>query len=267
MRGNQNHLDGFGEKGNCDGFKVAPGMQRTTTGINFWKKMYIVDNPNVQGGKMGVILMDTQGLWDPETGNELNCSIYGLSCMLSSYLIANNKGVITSEFIKQLSNLTKFSRDLKEVTAGKPFQHMDILLRDHMGINSNSGTMEDVKQVNQEQKSGVENSPAFAQFINEIKSCFQTFGVRCLPHPGFIDQVGYNGEISKISNLFLVALGHYIESIVMNLQPRTMDGVVMTGSMFIEYAIYFLLFLCTVMPLSAESYSKTRIFYQIFLLL
>lgn len=234
MSGNQNYLDGYGEKGNNDGFKVAPGTQRTTTGINFWKKMYIVDNPRVQDGKMGVILMDTQGLWDPQTGNELNCSIYGLSCMLSSYLIANNKGVITSDLIKQLSNLTRFSKDLKEATAGKPFQRMDILLRDHANIDSDGGTMEDVKRVNKRQKEKVENSPAFKESITDIKSCFQTFGVSCLPHPGFIDQVGYKGEISKINKLFLIALGHYIESIVLNLQPRTIDGEILTRSRFIK---------------------------------
>lgn len=228
------YLDGYGEGRRGTGFRVAPGRHGVTEGINFWKKLYIIDNPVVRGGKMGVLLMDTQGLWDSTASNQMNYSIYGLSCILSSYLIINFKGVVETIQLTTMSTQTQFSRDLQESITGTPFQHLDILIRDSPDIDAKNGTMADVERVNGELLREMTESPELIQSVREIQHCFDRFDVHCLPNPGVIDTVGYDGNIGSINRPFLIALGHYIEDISMKLQPRKLDDEILNGFMFME---------------------------------
>ena len=74
------------------GVSVSGGEKPNTTGIDFWKQLFIIpdNNPNNPHKKMCILIMDTQGLWDLETNDKCNMSIFGLSCVLSSYLIFKN---------------------------------------------------------------------------------------------------------------------------------------------------------------------------------
>ena len=229
------HLDGFvGAPVKLDGFTVATGSDSTSMGIIFWKKVFVVRNSNVPGGKMGILLMETQGLWDPDTPNDMNCCIFGISCMLSSYLMINQKGVITSELLTLLATLTKFSLSLND-RSSKIFQHMDLIIRDHPDIDPNSENLQDYISVSQQQKQKTERSPAFSESIAQLKSCFQEYNVVCFPCPGNIDSKGYNGDISSICPLFLRCVGHYIESVIRDLRPRMVGEVPLTGRTFREY--------------------------------
>ena len=71
------------------GFEVRGGVEAVTQGIDLWSKPYIIKRRD--GSKMCLILMDTQGLWDKKTLNSFNCILFGLSSVLSSYAIFNQK--------------------------------------------------------------------------------------------------------------------------------------------------------------------------------
>ena len=233
MRSRGDYVEGYrGTVAEGNGFLVAPGTTRTTVGIDFWDKIYVINNPNVPGGKMGVLFMDTQGLWDPHADNKMNCSIYGLSCMLSSYLIANQMGVITSDFVKSMAALTDFSNELEEHTRGKSFQHLDILIRDHPDIDPIDGSYEDCIKAGEEQTKRLENSPAFKQYTSQIKDCFESFGVSCLP--GMNSSCIISGRIRDFHQLFMISLGHYVEKVITNIKPRIIDGKEMSCNSFME---------------------------------
>ena len=235
MRSRGEYVDGYKNTHTANsGFGVAPGTTRTTVGINFWDKIYVINNPNVPGGKMGILLMDTQGLWDPHTDNKMNCSIYGLSCMLSSYLIANQMGVITTEFVKSMATLTNFSNESEEHTRGKSFQHLDILIRDHSDIDPIDGSYEDCIKAGEEQKKMLETSEGMRTSISDVKKYFESFGVSCLPHPGHINSSDFDGCINNINKLFMISLGHYVEKVITNIKPRTIDGKEMSCNSFME---------------------------------
>ena len=70
-----NTIDAF-EKEKIQAFSISAGTTRNTRGLLFWDKPYVITQKN--GEKMCVLIMDTQGLWDRYTGNEINCSIIGL---------------------------------------------------------------------------------------------------------------------------------------------------------------------------------------------
>ena len=243
MKSKGEYLEGYrGGRAENNGFQVAPGSERTTVGINFWDRLFIINTPNVPGGKMGVLLMDTQGLWDPSTDNEMNCCTYGLSCVLSSYLIANNMGVVTTEFMKCMATLTQFSNYVpsqgKQASSSEiskcSFQHLEILIRDHPNINSELTDVKCCLDEGRKQQIELETASGFCGPTSEIKSCFQSFGVTCFSHPGCINNPGFSGRMDEIKPLFLLAMGHYIEKLFCELQPRTIDGVALTGDRFIK---------------------------------
>ena len=234
MKGKGEVMNGFKNTSAANsGFSVSPGATPNTTGIRLWKKVFVINRPDVEGGKLGIVLMDTQGLWDSNTDNKTNCSIYGLSCMLASHLILNSKGVIDSEFMKNVASLMEFSNDMND--KDKSFQHLDILLRDYPEFSENWTNSKEYLSVCNQAKEELEDSHAMKESTKTIKSFFQSFDTFCLPSPGNIDNKGYNGDLSKINEHFLIAMGYYIENIFMNIKPRKLNGVVLTGDSFSKY--------------------------------
>lgn len=84
-----NTIDAF-EKEKINAFSISAGPTRNTRGVLFWDKPYVITQKN--GERMCVLLMDTQGLWDAETKNEFNCSIFGLSSLLVIVRDLQSKG-------------------------------------------------------------------------------------------------------------------------------------------------------------------------------
>lgn len=228
------YIDGFvGAPVKTDGFAVAPGTERVSVGISIWRRLFIINNSNVTGGKMAVMLIDTQGLWDPHTPNRMNCSVFGNCCMLSSYVIINQKGVITSELMAQLNILSKFTKTLKIDSDNKLklFQHMNLLNRDNTDIPIN-GNLNDCIDVSQKMMKLLDSATAFEEHTKQLKTCFREIDAFCLPTPGSIAAKGYDGSIDKISPLFMQSLGYYIEQVVRNVRPRMLNDVPMTGAAF-----------------------------------
>ena len=68
---------------------ISPGTERNTRGILFWNKPFVITRKN--GERICILLMDTQGLWDSDTKNEFNCSIFGLSSLIVVFKITKEK--------------------------------------------------------------------------------------------------------------------------------------------------------------------------------
>ena len=222
------------------GVQVRGGGEATTSGIDFWKQLCVIPDKNNPAKKMCLLLMDTQGLWDASTNDKCNSSIFGLSCVLSSYLIFNQKGTLTSEDLSQLASLTEFSNGLTKLQKDgrKAFQRMDILFRDFTNISSRK-TIDEAEQARLKKLEDLNTKPALNKHTTKIKTCFEKFDIMCLNSPGEIDDVDYNGDLNECNKLFLKLLGHYIQRIIGTIRPRNIGGEDITGKDFIEYAKNF----------------------------
>ena len=216
---------------NRGAFAISAGTERNTRGILFWNKPYVIRQSN--GEKMCVLIMDTQGLWDPYTGNEFNCSIFGLSCLLSSYVIFNQKNDMNTNELKQFSVLTKFSKEVSKM--GKPFQHLDILLRDFGGYSRKRNDVEKGIEMSKERLKRMQSGGVEAPIAKGIAECFSEFDVFSFPTPGEdVMDSEYDGTISVIKPQFMRMMSYYIDRIIQGgIKPRVMGDVKITGRNFV----------------------------------
>jgi atlastin len=91
---------------NHDGlFLWRPSTERTTEGIWIYSRPFI---RSVGGRRVGVVLMDTQGLFDHETDKQTNNTVFGLSTLLSSLQVLNLQNRIQENTLEELHLFTEF---------------------------------------------------------------------------------------------------------------------------------------------------------------
>jgi hypothetical protein len=98
-----------GKKVGGAGFKWRYGNDRQTTGMWLWSEPFIRLLPN-GGGKVAVLLMDTQGLFDSKVAQMLTTQIFGLSTLLSSYQIFNVCPRLTENELQNVAVFAEFAR-------------------------------------------------------------------------------------------------------------------------------------------------------------
>lgn len=91
------------------GFSYRGGSERNTEGIWIWSEPFIVPNDAVEGGKICVLLMDTQGMFDGLTTQMLTTSIFGLTTLLSSYQIYNIEKRLQEDHLQHLALFSEYS--------------------------------------------------------------------------------------------------------------------------------------------------------------
>ena len=223
-----------------NGVGVKGGEKPVTTGIDFVKELFVIPDPQNPTRKICILLMDTQGLWDPNTDSKCNGSIFGLSCTLSSYLIFNHMGVLSSENLSQLATLTDFSSGLAKIQCKgkKAFQQLTILFRDCKDIDKRYDR-EIANEVMAEKWDELINSPAYKKHTSKLQECFEGFDAMYICKPGDIDTPTYDGNLDEVNDLFFVLMGHFIEDIFMKIRPRVIGGEEVTGKTFIDYSVNF----------------------------
>ena len=168
-----------------NGFSYGGGNQRVTEGIWLWSKPFIIPDPSTAGGKLCVLLMDTQGMWDGQTGQGLTTSIFGLSTLLSSYQIYNVQNRLQEDQLQHLAMFSEYSLKISEVKKWKekaPFRHIDFLVRDFSAFSNE----EDVESCLEEMKTykreflAPRNADDLNETRNKIRKCFEEIDVFCL---------------------------------------------------------------------------------------
>ena len=214
---------------------ISGGTKRTTRGVLFWNRPYVITQSN--GEKMCILVMDTQGLWDPKTSNEFNCSIFGLSCLLSSYVIFNQKNNINTEQLSKFSVLSEFSKRVVSEDGVKPFQHLDFLLRDYEGYDVDSDVDAGI-ECSRERLQEMREGKVEGEMVKKIEECFDEYGLLCFPHPGkFVAAKKYDGTISKAEPLYMQVLSYYIDQVIGRIKPRKIGGTVLIGKHFTELVL------------------------------
>jgi hypothetical protein len=91
--------------GKNNGFPLGPTLQAKTKGIWIWVGDFF-DNPN-----RALILLDTEGLDDPEKGDASHdMNMFALSLLLSSVFIYNTKGTIDAKSLDGLHYAAEISQ-------------------------------------------------------------------------------------------------------------------------------------------------------------
>ena len=215
---------------------ISGGTKRNTIGVLFWNRPYVITQSN--GEKMCILVMDTQGLWDAKTSNEFNCSIFGLSCLLSSYVIFNQKTNINTDQLSKFSVLSEFSKEVSMKKEGKPFQHLDFLLRDYEGYDVETDDVNAGIEMSKERLKEMQEGKEEGKMAKKIEDCFSRFGLFCFPHPGkSVSGKKYDGTISKAEPLFMQMLSYYIDQVIRRIKPREIGGTVLIGKHFTELVL------------------------------
>jgi len=101
-------------------FKWKTADRGVTSGIWFHSKPFVV---KTAGKYIGVLLMDTQGLFDTGTSAQADLRIFGLSLSLSSHQILNVKGNIDRQLFDKINLFSSYandvSRQIDEFDAGE----------------------------------------------------------------------------------------------------------------------------------------------------
>ena len=213
------------------GFEVRGGLDAVTQGMNLWSKPYIIKRRD--GSKMCLLLMDTQGLWDKKTVNSFNCILFGLSSVLSSYAIFNQKKNMNTEDLKKLANLSMMSKEIVSDGRKKQLQHLDVMMRDYEGYSLKMDTMETCETKRRERLNQLKTSAAEKGPFGHVQSCFQAVDIMCLIDPGEdVRDPDYDGLISEIKPKFLQLLSRHIEQVVNSIEPLKVNGQYLKGREF-----------------------------------
>ena len=212
-------------------FSISPGMKGNTQGIVLLSHPYVITKSD--GEKMCLLIMDTQGL-SANGDNKFNSSVFGLSCLLSSYVIYSQKGNINTDQLKQLLSLCAFAKG-----DGQPFQHMDLLMRDYENYAKRDDVAKGIEMSEERLKSMLEGGIE-GPIAKGITECFSEFDVFCFPTPGEeVMDSEYDGAIGDIKPRFMRFLSYYIDRIIQSIQPRRLGDEVMTGKRFVEWEIVY----------------------------
>lgn len=113
------------------GFYWNSGSTRATTGIIIWNDVFLYSEE--AGRKIGIIVIDTQGLFDSKTLPVEDSSIFTLGTLISSIQVVNLFGVVQEnqlDFFRYAIESAKFILGKNHKQNGKPFQKLMFLIRD-----------------------------------------------------------------------------------------------------------------------------------------
>lgn len=233
------------------GFSWRGGVKRDTTGIILWSDIFLHE---IKGEKLAIVLMDTQGLFDPQTPATDNSRIFALGTLASSIQIFNLNDVIQENQLQYLHLATEFSKYAMKMNKKanrraknyRPFQHLVFLMRDwqnrqeyEYGWIGGTNYLANVLVVKDTQH---EDLKAVRNFI---KDSFDKTNGFLLPHPGEIVAIdsNYQGERSGLSEDFEEYLKEFLNVLLSpksQLAKKKILNEEVTGIEYVEYLKSFI---------------------------
>lgn len=150
--------------------------------------------------------------------------------------------MIQEDNLQHLALFSEYARaamaNKQENEGGKPFQHVEFLVRDWQHFEEEEDFDEMVKEMEGVLEKVMQNRDAkdLQETRDQINLCFEDISCYGLPHPGFaVTKRSYNGEVDKIENHFLELLGRYCPRVFDNLSPKIIHGRELTGEELTTY--------------------------------
>lgn len=236
-------LEGVGDE--PDGFRFKGGMDACTEGVWVWSEPFL---RIINGEKVGLLLMDTQGAWDSSMTKEQSATIFGLTAVLSSKQIYNISMQIQEDKVENLTYFMRFAQTaiqrasvdipadrVKRDDIERPFQSLDFLVRDWKHYKKEMNI--DTCRAQMKEHLGRHVDPAKvreASTAEVLTSMFHGIDCFCLPHPGFaLEDDDWKGTIADISPDFIRMADVYIRDVFQtNLSSKKILGSELTPLTF-----------------------------------
>jgi atlastin len=216
-------------------FESRSSTDRVTSGIWFYSRPFVITNLN--GQKVAVLLMDTQGLFDVGAASKLDAPIFALSVLLSSKQIINKRGQFNASDWQLLNMFTEFANEIvrrlhrgkdPKVLGEKAFQELEFLARDFQNFemdiedvgttdcNGLKVTMDSFlahcTESSNEYLDGMTKQMAthHKPISDRIQNLYTTISCTCLCHPG--DKMisrRWNGDGNLLTPTFRALVARY----------------------------------------------------------
>ncbi|KAL7015183.1 hypothetical protein ACKWTF_016327 [Chironomus riparius] len=251
------------------GFSWRSGSIRDTTGIIMWSDIFL-HTSTVNGDKIAIIVMDTQGLFDNQTSPVGNSRIFALGTLSSSIEVLNLFSVVQEDQLQYLQFATefaKFAANDSHGNAGKSFQKLVFLIRDWVnpdehpfGFEGGATYLQHFLKIQNEQKPELQSVRKF------IQSSFEEIDCALLPHPGNIvtggsrKRIKYNGSWGGMSEDFKDELFAVIETLLKpdDLIIKKINDKDLKGFEYLEFMLqYFQIFQSDDIPQAQSIYEST----------
>lgn len=239
-------------------FEWKPGVDRHTTGI------WMYDTPFVRvvnGTRVGIVLIDTQGLWDGSSGYSLLTSIFGLSSIMSSVQVYNLMRTVEIDKLDQVKWFSGFGasalrqcRDAKDETRvvrdAPAFQSLHLMVRDWVGFSDpgdGNACAEETRHFLREQRKQSE----FGRFLGELEKVYLSVECVLLPPPGgeCCFDASFDGDLGCVKPEFLQNATAYFHSIFHKPAVKQFNGSPVTPDGLVEMVTTFAnVFACSDVP-------------------
>lgn len=224
------------------GFEWRGDSNRVTCGILMWSEVFLHDSPAL--GKIAIVLMDTQGLFDNQTTLQGNSVIFALSSMVVSMQIYNVMNNLNENDLQLMQLFAEYGKAALESTSSKPFQKLKILVRDW---NPNNGLPLGAKGGRELIDKRMDGDASLKSVREDIYASFEDLDGFLMRHPGdgLSDHSDFDGRIAYLHQIFVANLKEFIESVLKpeKLVPKQMHGEIVTVAEYVNnfkfYAKFF----------------------------
>lgn len=220
------------------GFKWRGGIERETTGILMWSKVYTLQTPT--GREVAVALVDTQGSFDENSTVRDCATIFALSLMTSSVMVYNLFNNIQEDNLQHLSYFTEYGRLALEDSGQAPFQKLQFLVRDwQFPYDADYGAEGGQKILDRALKIKDTQHAELQALRTNLRSCFCEMACFLLPHPGKVvtTRQEFQGALRDIDEDFIKHLKTFVPLLLSprNLIVKTQGGKEVKSKEIIQF--------------------------------
>ena len=205
-----------------DYFTSRRGADIQTLGI------WAIDEIFVHNG-MGIVLMDTQGIFDQELNQAMTIALISLSTIVSSYQIYNLDKRIQEDHLCNMAYFSAYSDLVSNTNNTKIGQTLCLLVRDWQNFENNFdldrckaeaekykndflidvGTMDKVK----------------IDTRKKIHDTYDSVVLHLCPHPGYLVTEGkFSGRMTEVRDDFKIHVDHIITHMISELKPKRLSS-------------------------------------------
>ena len=240
------------------GFSFKHGVRGDTQGVLMWPDAFLYDS---EDEKIAIVIMDTQGLFEPGKTQQENARIFSLSNLISSVQIYNLKETIKENELEYLEMACEFTKFIAEGASSEKqvdkrirmFQSLIFLIRDFNDDDFKYGFEGGRKLLDEVLNLPNEKSNEVVQKVRaNVRSSFENLDCHLMPHPGdAVRSKMFDGRWKELKTEFIEHLREIIESVLspQKLIKKKIYGKDVTGESFSSYLkSYFEMFNSSELP-------------------
>lgn len=174
---------------------------------------------------MGIVLMDTQGIFDQELNQDMSIALVSLSTIMSCYQIYNLDKRIQEDYLCNMAYFSAYSSLASNKDNSKIGQLLCILVRDWENFENNYDLKKCIYETERYKREifDIEDCENLTKIetIHKLANTYDDIIVRLCPHPGHLVTEGkFSGNLSDIRDEFKIHVNYIIDDILKKLKPK-----------------------------------------------